>query len=345
MRLGLLLGFEDSLRSMTDLAKRGEEAGFDAMYTVEASRSALISAAAVIAATERVTVGTYIVNAYAREPWATGIAARDLDEMSGGRFVLGLGTGNRHFNGWYLGRPTEQPVAKLRDYLEIVRGIVAAPAGGAVRYEGDLHRIRWRASYAPARSTVPVLLSASGPRLVRLAGEASDGVAVGIMSSTGFLRDIVRPAARAAAAEVGRDPDGLRFPMGAQLSVNHDEELARKATRAAICGLFHPVPHPYYESQLRQLGFGDFADAAMTLMPEGRTAEAMALVPDEVIDTMTITGTPAQCAARIDAYEGLADEIIFLRVVQPGETADRAVDRGAMPAVDEAMFEVAGLVR
>lgn len=336
MRLGLLLGFDDSLRSMTDLARRGEEAGFDAMYTVEAGRSALVSAAAVIAATEEVTVGTYIVNAYAREPWATAIAARDLDEMSDGRFVLGIGTGNRHFNEWYLGRSTDRPVAKLRDYLQIVREVAAAPAGGPVRHEGDVHRIRWRASYAPARDRVPVLLSASGPRLVRLAGEVTDGVAVGIMASTDFLSDIVRPAARAAAVDVGRDPDELRFPMGAQLSINDDEELARRATRAAICGLFHPVPHPYYESQLRQLGFGQFADAAMTLMPDGRTAEAMELVPDEVIDTMTITGTPAQCAARIAAYEGLADEIIFFRVDQPGEPAG--------PAASEAMLGLADLI-
>lgn len=322
---------------MTELAEQGEAAGFASMYTVEAGRSALVSAAAVIAATERVTVGTYIVNAYAREPWATGIAARDLDEMSDGRFVLGIGTGNRHFNDWYLGRQTARPVAKLRDYIEIVRAMVAAPAGGPVRHQGELHRIRWRASYQPARPTVPVLLSASGPRLVRLAGEVSDGVAVGIMSSTGFMRDIVRPAARAAAMEAGRDPDRLSFPMGAQLSVNADEELARRATRAAICGLFHPVPHPYYESQLRQLGFGDFADAAMRLMPAGRTAEAMDLVPDEVIDTMTITGTPERCAARVAEYEGLADEIIFFRIAQQAEPAGLAAS--------EELFRLADLVR
>ena len=82
---------------------RARPRGMDSMYTVEAGRSAFVSAAAVIAATERVTVGTYIANAYAREPWLTAIAARDLDEMSGGRFTLGLGTGNRHFNEWYMG--------------------------------------------------------------------------------------------------------------------------------------------------------------------------------------------------------------------------------------------------
>ena len=321
MRLGLLLGFEDSMATVSTLAREGEAAGFGSMYTVEAGRSAFVTAAAVIAATEQVTVGTYIANVYAREPWLTGIAARDLGELSGGRFVLGVGTGNPHFNDWYLGADSSRPMAKLRDYLRIVRSVVAAGPGDPVRYRGDVHRIRWRASWQPAQPSIPVYLSASGPNLVRLAGAEADGVAVGVMSSTDFLRRIVRPGARAAAEEAGRDPDELAFPTGAQLSVNADEELARRATRASICGLYHPVPHPYYDSQLRQLGFAEFADAAAELMPAGRTREAMELVPDEVIDTMTITGTPAQCAARINEYEGLADEIILMRLGQLGEPA------------------------
>ncbi|WP_420623574.1 LLM class flavin-dependent oxidoreductase [Candidatus Poriferisodalis sp.] len=309
--LGLLLGFEDSMADFVELARQGEAAGMDSMYTVEAGRSAFVSAAAVIAATERVAVGTYIANAYARKPWLTAIAARDLDEMSEGRFTLGLGTGNRHFNEWYMGIDDFRPLGKLRDYIGIVRSAVAGRAGEPVRYEGDHHRIRWRASWEPTRPSIPVYLSASGPKMVRLAGEVADGVGVGVMSSVEFMRDIVRPAAREAAGDAGRDPDSLAFPMGSFISINEDPELARKVTQATICGLFHPVPHPYYVSQLRQLGFDEFADAAAHLVPQGQMREAMDLVPDEVVDTMSITGTPAQCAARIADYDGLADEIIL----------------------------------
>lgn len=336
MRLGLLLGFEDSIETITTIAREGEAAGMGSMYTVEAGRSAFVPAAAVIGATERVRVGTYIVNAYARDPWLAGIAARDLDELSGGRFVLGVGTGNPHFNNWYLGKDSSKPLAKMRDYLQIVKAIVSAEAGGPVRYNGDVHSIRWRASWAPARPTIPVYLSASGPNMVRLAGEVTDGVGVGIMSSVEFMRDIVRPNAQAAAVAAGRDAESLAFPMGAILSVNRDAELAREATRASICGLFHPVPHPYYDSQLRQLGYGDFADQAAQLMPEGRTRDAMDLVPDDVIDTMTITGTPEECAVRIRAYEGLADEIIVNRIAQRGESAGIAAF--------EDVFELASFV-
>jgi len=319
MRIGMMLGFENSIKTITTVAREGEAAGCSTIYTVEAGRSATITAAAVINATEKVRVGTYIVNAYAREPWMTGIEARDLNELSGGRFVLGVGTGNLHFNELYMGLDSSKPLAKMRDYMEIVRAVVAGKAGERVRYQGDTHRIRWRATWEPASPSLPVYLSASGPNMVKLAGEVSDGVGIGIMSSVEFVRDLVRPNARTAAKAVGRDPDALAFPVGSIVSVNRNAEQAREATRASICNLFHPIPHPYYDSQLRQLGYSAFADRAAELMPAKRLREAMDLVPEEVIDTMTITGTPEECAARIKDYEGVADEIIVSRLAQPDE--------------------------
>lgn len=321
MRFGLALGFEDSLATIVELARAGESAGFDSVHVVEASRSATVAAAAVIGATTECLVGTYVVNAYAREPWLTGVLARDLDELSGGRFVLGVGTGNKHFNEWYLGADMAKPIGKMRDYMTIVRSVVAAERGGRVRHSGERHTIRWRASYAPQRESVPVYLSASGPNMVRLAGEVSDGVGIGIMSSVEFVRDIVQPNARSGAEAAGRNPADLAFPMAAMVSVNEDVERARDAVKKAICELFHPVPHPYYDSQLRQLGFAEFADQASRLMPAGELGAAMALVPDEVVDTMTITGTVDQCSARLREYQGVADEVIAFRIAQPDEPA------------------------
>lgn len=319
MRLGLALGFEDSLEMIVDLAGRGEAAGFDSLYVVEAGRSASVPAAAVIGATTDCRVGTYVVNAYAREPWLTGMVARDLDELSGGRFVLGVGTGNKHFNEWYMGADMSGPIAKMRDFVTIVRAVAAGKRGEAVRHNGSNHSIRWRASFEPTSSSIPVYLSASGPNMVKLAGEVSDGVGVGIMSSVEFLRDIVRPNAQAAAESVGRSADEIAFPMAAMVSVNEDVDKARDAVKKSICELFHPVPHPYYDSQLRQLGFTEFADQAAELMPKGELREAMALVPDEVVDTMTITGSVSDCLDRLADYEGFADEVIAFRIAQPGE--------------------------
>ena len=102
MRIGPLLGFENSMETVVTVAREMEAAGAFSVMLAEASRSAVTQAAAVIAATERVQVGTYVVNAFGRSPWLAGLAARDLDEMSEGRFVLGIGTGNPNFNNWYM---------------------------------------------------------------------------------------------------------------------------------------------------------------------------------------------------------------------------------------------------
>jgi 5,10-methylenetetrahydromethanopterin reductase len=335
MKIGMMLGFEDSIKTITTISREAEAAGIHSLYTVDAGRSATITAAAVINATQRARVGTYIVNAYAREPWMTGIEARDLNEIAEGRFVLGVGTGNLHFNDLYMGLDSSKPLAKMRDFMEIVSAVVAGKAAESVRYQGKTHRIRWRATWEPQTSRMPVYLSASGPKMVRLAGEVSDGVGIGIMSSVKFVRDIVRPNARVGAETAGRDPDALVFPMAAIVSINSDVESARDATRRSICKLFHPIPHPYYDSQLRQLGFSEFADQAAQLMPAKRLREAMDLVPDEVIDTMTITGNVEECAARIREYEGIADEVILARTAQRGEAKGMAAYEDLFELIDK----------
>ena len=320
MKIGMMLGFEDSIKTLTTIASEAERAGINSLYTVDAGRSATITAAAVINATSVAQVGTYIVNAYAREPWMTGLEARDLNEISEGRFILGVGTGNLHFNDLCMGIDSYRAKAKMRDFMEIVRLVVSGRAAERVRYQGNTHKIRWRATWNPTTPIPPVYMAASGPNMVRLAGEVSDGVGVGIMSSVEFVREVVKPNAQAGAKAAGRDPQSLLFPTAATVSVNRDEEAARNASRAAICKLYHPIPHPYYDSQLRQMGFSEFADQATRLMPAGKLREAMALVPDEVIDRMTITGNVAQCAERIEEYAGVADELILARTGQRSDT-------------------------
>ena len=156
MKIGMMLGFEDSIKTIATIAQEAERSGIYSLYTVDAGRSATITAAAVINATERAKVGTYIVNAFAREPWMTGLEARDLNEISDGRFILGVGTGNLHFNDLYMGIDSSKAKAKMRDFMEIVRQVVSGQAAERVRYQGEAHRIRWRATWSPTAPPPPV---------------------------------------------------------------------------------------------------------------------------------------------------------------------------------------------
>jgi alkanesulfonate monooxygenase SsuD/methylene tetrahydromethanopterin reductase-like flavin-dependent oxidoreductase (luciferase family) len=337
VRCSLLLDLAGPISESVALAAAAEAAGIDAVHAIEGGRDAFVPLAAIAAGTSRIGLGSYVVNAYARSPWLTAMSALDLDELSGGRFTLGIGTGNRHINDWSHGLDSSRPLAKMREYLPIVRAVVAARAGELVSIDGEIHRTNWRAGREPQRRALPVVLAAAGPRMIELAAAATDGVGVGVLVSPEHLRDVIRPLAHAAAVAAGRDADHLRFPMAAMVSVDHDEERARATTRHAICRLFHPVPHPYYDFLLRAQGFADAADAAAELVPAGRVREAMGHIDDEIVDRLTITGTPAACAARLAAYDGLADEVIGLDL--------RRRDADAPIAAWDDVFEMFALAR
>ena len=130
------------------------------------------------------------------------------------------------------------------------------------------------------------------------------------MSSVEFMRDIVRPNALAAAQAAGRSAHEIGFPMGALVSVNHDPEKARRATAARVCGLFHPVPHPYYDSQLRQLGFADVADDLYGLS----LGEADDAVRGELYEAL---------ALHTDWQAGPGDEALVAQVLEETAPAPR----------------------
>ena len=126
--------------------------------------------------------------------------------------------------------------------------------------------------------------------------------------------------------------------MAALTTIDDDEEAARTRARRAIVGLFHPIPHPYYDYLLREQGDTRVADAATDFGPQKRWHEAMATIDDELLDRLTFTGTPAQCAARVADYDGLADEIICLTLAAGAQTP-------STPPADDALAHAFALAR
>jgi alkanesulfonate monooxygenase SsuD/methylene tetrahydromethanopterin reductase-like flavin-dependent oxidoreductase (luciferase family) len=150
--------------------------------------------------------------------------------------------------------------------------------------------------------------------MIDVAATVADGVALGVLASPEYVREIVRPRIRRAAEAAGRDPGTIEIPMGAVVAVDDDRARARDAVRAAIASFFHPMPHPYYEFLLREQGYSKVADAAKRLMPEGRAAEAMEMIDDDLVDRLALAGTPPEISTRLEDYRGLVDEVIYLNV-------------------------------
>lgn len=303
-----------TVRDIVSISVEAEAAGFNSVYVTEAWRSGFVPLTAIAMATQRIRLGTYVLNAYGRSPLLTGMSAIDLDEVSGGRLLLGIGSGNRHINEEWQGIPHKEPYRKMHEYVTVLRRIVQARIGETVAYEGKLHRMHWVPAVQPLRAGIPIYLSAIFPKMVQVAGQVADGVAIGAITSVEYIRDVLQPRVRTAAAEAGRDPNALGFLMAGFVSVSEDREQARQAAREAICRLFHPLPHPYYDFMLREHGFSSAADAAKKYMPEGKLQHAAEAMTDEILDRVTIAGTPEECRRRIAAYQQVVGEVICVNV-------------------------------
>src|SRR5262245_38746990 len=235
MKLGLIFpGGGMKIRDMVTIGKEAEGAGFDTLYVTEAWRSGFVPLTALAMATQRVRLGPYVLNAYGRSPLLTGMSAIDLDGLSGGRLLLGVGSGNRHINEDWQGIPHVEPYQKMKEYIECLKQIVRTRIGAPMVYEGKIHRMHWTPAVAPLRESIPIYLSAIFPRMIRVAGQVADGVAIGALNSPEYIGTVLQPRVREAAAQAGRDPQSLGYLMAIFVSVSEDREQARRAAREAL---------------------------------------------------------------------------------------------------------------
>jgi len=312
MDLGILfIGGDATVVQQTAIAKQAEESGFDSLYMAEAYRSAWVPLTAMAAATSKVRLGPYIVNAYGHSPLMTGLSAVDFNEFSGGRLVLGVGGGNRQVNEQWHGIPHERVITKMREYVTMLKMIARTRLGERLEYQGKIHSIDWTPTPDPGDAAFPVYLAAVFPRMMRVAAHVADGVAGGATLSAEYLRDEIKPQAAEDAAAVDRDPATLSWTVASLIALDEDREHARRAAREAICSLYSPLPHPYYEFTMRAQGIGDVADKLLKLMPAGKLEASVDAIPDECIDRLVIAGTLEECRERLAAYEGVVDEVLL----------------------------------
>jgi alkanesulfonate monooxygenase SsuD/methylene tetrahydromethanopterin reductase-like flavin-dependent oxidoreductase (luciferase family) len=236
--LAVHLNLDGPIEDIVARAVRAEQYGADAVYVIEGLRDPFVALAAIAAATSRVTIGTYVANAYARTPQAAATAALAIDELSGGRSMFGIGAGNRHINEWLFGLDMDHPLGKMREYLAVLRAFLQGDTGEGREVGGPIHHTETRFVRPPARR-VPIIVAAAGPKMTELAATASDGVGLGILIGVEHLAGVVRPRAVAACAAAGRDPARLRFPMAALTSIDDDEHAP--AERSSGCSTRSPT--------------------------------------------------------------------------------------------------------
>jgi F420-dependent oxidoreductase-like protein len=247
-----LAAFNPAVKTLGESVARAQTAerlGFESVWTTQLSdaRDAGLLLAAYAGATQRVGLGTGVLPIYTRHPTAMVQMAATLDELSGGRFILGIGISHKVTVESMWGLRLDRPVDAMREYLEILR---ASLRDGTAAIEGEHFSARWAYS-APRRAELPIMISALNPRMLELAGERADGVVLW-MCSPAYVRDRVIPALTAGRQKAGKSLEGFEVVAAVPVCLTSDRPAALAVFRQTV---ERYANLPYYRKMMDASGF------------------------------------------------------------------------------------------
>jgi probable F420-dependent oxidoreductase len=321
MRLGLtppieMVGFPAAV----DLCARAEQLGYTDVWTAEVGATDAFSPLAAIAVkTERVRLGTAVVPVFTRPPALTAMSAAGIQQLSGGRHILGIGTSSPAIVGQWMGLEFDGRVKRMEEYVEVLR---EALAGKKVTFRGDTIRAEnFRLQIDPGEP-VPIYLAALGPNMCRLAGRVADGVLFYFMSPHG-VRQALRDVAEGA-REAGRDPAGLDVFIRLPVAAEEPEETARFMGRRMLTGY---AIVPAYNASLARQGFEEEASEIAEAWSAGERDRATEAFSDRLLDEMFLTGSADQVRARIEAFREAGVKTPVIMPLSFAGTAEERAER------------------
>jgi F420-dependent oxidoreductase-like protein len=314
LKLGLNLGYwgigpqgDDAV----EIVRAAEAAGFDSVWAAESYGSDVVSVLAWLAPqTETIKLGAAIMQVPARPPAAAAMAGATIDALSGGRFIFGFGpSGPQVSEGWY-GVPYEKPWGRTREYVEIVREIVARE--GKLEYKGRHYQLpieggtgqgkALKLNFHPVRNEIPVFVGAIGRKSVEMAAEICDGW-IPIFFSADAFEETWGEHLEAGFAKGGRSREDFEVSPSVQVAIDGDVEVARSVVKAGLLlylGGMGSRKTNFYVDLTHRFGFGDVADEVQSLYLDGKRDEAYKAIPDELVDATSLVGSEAEVSARID---------------------------------------------
>jgi probable F420-dependent oxidoreductase len=302
----------DATDDLVAQARAAEAAGIDCVWAPELFRSSITQATLLAAGTERIGIGTGIAWAFTRSAFILAVSALDIDELSGGRFRLGLGAGVKRLNETWHGAEYGRPAPHLRETIEAVREIMTkAHRGEPIRVQGDyldLDIKGWVRPHQPARESVPIYTAAVQEGMARMAGDVADGLIGHPMCSMRWLDEVLVANFETGLARSGRDRARFDFIPTVCCAISDDEETAREAARRTIC--FYATVRTYMP--LWELhGFGEAASAVGDAFRVGRFGEMALHVPDEMVDTYTAAGPLQRVRERVEEVAARGDGVFL----------------------------------
>lgn len=323
-RLGIAFTRGLAPAEVVECVRLAETLGYESAWMAEGhagDQFAILGACAT--ATGRIRLGTGISSVFVRSAPTIAMAAATVDHLSGGRFVLGLGTSHREQVEPEHGIPFVEPTARLRDTVAIVRALLR---DGVVARAGEvIHVDRFDLWFPPVRPAIPIYVAALFPRMLEIAGELAEGVLLTwptVEAAGRAAEHVARGATRA-----GRNPEAVELASLLPCAVASTRQAARDVMRPAIAlyaGFF-----PRYNRLVAEQGFPDAARAIRAAWTRDDQAAATRAVPDALVEAVSVVGTPDEVREGIERYRGAG---LRLPIVSP-----RARGGGARDAVVEVL--------
>jgi F420-dependent oxidoreductase-like protein len=294
------------------LVLEAERLGFSSLWSAEAYGSDAVSMITWVAArTSRIDVGTAIMQIPARTPATTAMTAITLDHLTGGRFRLGLGTsGPQVSEGWH-GVDFSKPLARTREYIEIVRQILRRER--PLEFRGEHYRVPMEGGTGlgkplktivhPLRSDLPIYLAAIGPQNVALAAEIADGWLPTFYAPA--YADVFKASIDEGLARAGKRRESFDVAPFAPVILGEDVQACRdlvKPTLALYVGGMGPRSKNFYNSLVQRYGYEQSASTIQDLYLDGKKGEAAMAVPDELVDDVALVGPKERIADRLQVW-------------------------------------------
>jgi F420-dependent oxidoreductase-like protein len=301
------LGLESA--DQLEIVKESERLGYDSVWTAEAYGSDAATVLGWLAGqTSTIRLGSGILQMPARSPAMTAMTAATIDQLSGGRMLLGIGSsGPQVAEGWH-GQRFARQLQRTREYVSVVR---MALARERVELHGETLELplpdgqgkALKLTISPVQERIPIYLAAIGPKNTALAGEIADGW-IPTLFSPEHAREL-RGALEEGAARAGRSLEGFDVAPTVNVCIDENEERARDAMRPFIAlyvGGMGSRKRNFYNSLVQRYGFEQAAREIQDLFLEGKREEAMAAIPAELIDLVSLCGRPERVRERLAAY-------------------------------------------
>lgn len=299
---------------LPELARQAEGHGFDAVWVSETGQESVVQATVCLTATERITVGTNITLAFPRSPTITAMQAWDLDELSGGRFIVGLGSQVKRIIEERFSAEFDRPAKRMAEYVQAMQTVWRIERGEDVTFDGEIYRVLRPGLTGPGRAadrTLPrAYVAAVGPLMTAAAATHADGILGHPFTSLAYLTDSVLPRIDEALGEAGRSRDDFTVAQGLILCIAEDREVARReaATQIAFYGTT-PNYLPVFASHGDEHLMDTFREVFVS---SGKDPDAMAAaVSDEVLDRYAVAGTPDEVKDRVAEFSGHLDHLIL----------------------------------